>query len=317
MIANIQPVPNSPWLLVTHIATSDVYTPVNENFGRTVIVTGTIIFYLGLGAVLIWRQRRLRYFQSEAEAAEVLRKTEEELLLLTGELDNKVRERTAELQDVNQQLHALSQQMVDMQEQQIKNLARELHDRIGQNLTAININLSLVNQLLPKNSSEKIRARLTDTTHLVEETVARMRNVVAEFLPPMLESYGLSPALSWYGEQFAARTNIRVQVNDHRSEAARLSPEVEIGLFRIVQEAMNNIAKHSQASRVNIEMKDDDGLLMTISDDGVGFDLQVVLSRPAHWGFAIMQERARALRALLEIKSAPGEGAQIILRIPK
>jgi signal transduction histidine kinase len=251
----------------------------------------------------------LRYFQSEAEAAEVLRKTEEELLILTDELDNKVRERTAELQDVNRQLHALSQQMVGMQEQQIKNLARELHDRIGQNLTAININLSLVNQLLPKKSSEKIRARLADTSHLVEETVARMRNVVAEFLPPMLESYGLSPALSWYGEQFEARTNIRVQVNDHRSQSARLFPEVEIGLFRIVQEAMNNIAKHSQASQVNIEMNDNDGMTMIVSDNGVGFDPRTV--------FAIMRERANVLGASLEILSTPGEGARIILRIPK
>ncbi len=317
MLADIQPVPDSSWILVTHTEMVSVYAPVNENFGRTVIVTGTIILYLGLGAVLIWRQRQLNYYQSEAEAAEILRKTKEELLILTRELDDKVRERTAELQDVNQQLRALSQQMVDMQEQQIKSLARELHDSIGQNLTAININLSVALQLLPKKSSEKIRARLTDTSHLVEETVARMRNVIADFLPPMLERYGLSPALSWYGEQFAARTNIGVQVNDRRKDAARFSPEVEIGLFRIIQEAMNNIAKHSHASLVVIEIRDEENMTLTISDNGIGFEPQVVFAKPAHWGFAIMRERARALDADLDIQSASGKGVTITLRILK
>jgi signal transduction histidine kinase len=315
---------------------TEVYAPVTDNFGRTVIVAGTIIFYSGLGLVLIWRQRQLKYYKSEAEAAEILRKTEEELRLLTQELDNKVRERTAQLQTVNQklleekqraeslledikenreQLRALSQQMVDIQEKQIKTLARELHDSIGQNLTAININLSLVRQLLPKKYPEDIKLRLTDTSHLVEETVARMRNVIADFLPPMLESYGLSPALSWYGDQFAARTNIRVQVNDRRGDAARLPPETEVGLFRIVQESLNNVAKHAHASQVDIEMKDDgDHMLMTISDNGMGFDPQIIFEMPAHWGFAIMRERARALDASFDILSAPGEGTKILLR---
>lgn len=318
MIADIQPVPDSPWFLVTHIAKSEVYAPVTQNFGRTVIVTGTLIFYLGLGAVLIWRQRQLKYFQSEAEAAETLRQTQEELLRLTEQLDLKVRERTAELQDANQQLRALSRQMVDMQERQIKDLARELHDRIGQNLTAININLSLALQLLPKDSPADVRARLADTTRLVEETVARMRNVVAEFLPPMLESYGLLPALAWYGKQFEARTNIKARVNDDRSAETRLAPEVEIGLFRIAQEALNNVAKHAQATRVNVELKDDGrDITLTICDDGQGFDPQAVAAQPGHWGLAMMRERAKTLGAALEIEAAAGKGAKIILRVPR
>jgi two-component sensor histidine kinase len=339
MIAVAQPVPDSPWVLVTHMVTSEVYAPVNENFGRTVIVTGTIIFYSGLGMVLIWRQRQLKYYQSEAEAAEVLRKTEDELRLLMRELDNKVRERTAELQTVNQklleekqraellvedirenreQLRALSRQMVDLQEIQIKALARELHDRVGQNLTAININLSLLQQLLPENYPESIKSRLTDTSQIVAETVMRMRNIMADFLPPMLESYGLAPTLSWYGEQFTKRTNIPVNVNDYRESAARLQPETEVGLFRIVQEALNNVAKYAHAAQVEIEMKDDgDHILMTITDNGVVFDPQVIFAKPAHWGFAIMRERARALDVSFDIQSAPDKGVKILLRIKR
>ncbi len=337
MISIAQAVPDSPWFLVTHMDTSEVRVPVREYFFGTIIVTGTIIFYSGLGMVLIWRQRQLKYYQSEAEAAEILRATEDELRLLTHGLDNKVRERTEELQKVNQklleekqraellvedikenreQLRALSQQMVDLQEIQIKNLARELHDSVGQNLTAININISLLQQLLPENYSEAIKSRLVDTSQIVEETVVRMRNVMADFLPPMLESYGLSPTLLWYGEQFTKRTNIPVSVNDYRFSVARLLPQTEVGLFRIVQEALNNVAKYALASQVDIELKDDgDQLLMTIADDGVGFDPQVVFAKPAHWGFAIMRERARALDASFDIQSAPGEGTKILLRM--
>ncbi len=310
MLADIQPVPRFPWTLVTHISMNEVYAPVWENFGRAAVVSGTLFFYLGLGALLIWRQRQLKYYQAEAQAAEVLRKTEEELRQLTRELDQKVRERT-------EQLRALSQQMVETQERQIKNLASELHDRIGQNLTAINIQLSLVSQLLPKNASAALRARLTDAAQLVEETVARMRNLAAEFLPPMLEHYGLAAALTWYGEQFEARANIRVEVKDGRSQAARLPPEVEVGLFRVAQEALNNVAKHARASRVLVELRDEDGFALTIADDGIGFDPQTALNAPGHWGFAIMRERASAAGASFTAESAPGAGTKITLRIPK
>jgi PAS domain S-box-containing protein len=264
---------------------------------------------------------------------------EQELRALMQELDNKVRERTRELQQVNQillqekqraellvedikenheKLRALSQQLVDLQEEQIRYLARELHDSVGQNLTAININLSLLGQLLPENSPDDLKSRLVDTSQIVEETIVRMRNIMADFLPPMLERYGLSPTLSWYGEQFMKRTNIPVDFNDYRSEAVRLPPQAEVGLFRIVQEALNNAAKYAYATRVDIELRDDgDELLMTIADNGVGFDPQVVFSKSARWGFAIMRERARALDASFDIKSAPGQGTKILLRIAR
>lgn len=339
MIGFVQAVPNSPWLLVTQMNTSEIYNPIRVYFGRTILVTSTIIFYSGLGLVLIWRQRQLKFYQSEAEAAEILRATEDALRALTQELDDKVRERTEELQKVNQklldekqraellvedikenreQLRVLGQQMVGLQEKQIKNLARELHDNIGQNLTTININLSLLRQQMPEDYPENIRSRLADTSQIVEETVVRMRNVMADFLPPMLESYGLAPTLSWYGEQFAKRTNIAVSVNDYRLSAARLPPLAEVGLFRIVQEALNNVTKYAHAANVDIELKDDgNDMLMTIADNGVGFDPQVVLGKAGHWGFAIMRERAEALDASFEIRSAPDKGTKVLLRIAR
>jgi PAS domain S-box-containing protein len=224
-----------------------------------------------------------------------------------------------EVQENRQQLRGLSQQLVDLQEEQIRNLSRELHDSVGQNLTAINLNLTLLQQILPKNCPDDISLRLADTSQMMEEAIARMRNIMADFLPPMLESYGLSTTLLWYGEQFTKRMNIPVLVNDHSLRVLRLPPQVEIGFFRIVQEALNNVAKYAHATQVNIDlMDDDDHVLMIIADDGVGFDSRAVLAEPsAHWGLAIMHERARALDASFNIESALGKGTKILLRIAR
>jgi len=299
-IADVRAAPQD-WILVTQTSVAEMRNSISLYFGRTVVVAGTVVFYTGLGLALIWRQQLLKRYQAESEAAQ----------RRAAELDAKVRERTAELS-------ALARQMADMHEKQIRDLARELHDGVGQNLTAINLNLTLVRETLPADTPAAVKSRLADTGQLVEETVARMRNVMADFLPPMLEHYGLTPALVWYGEQFAQRTGMQINVRDLRADAARLPPQVEVGLFRIAQEALNNVAKYARASEAEIELSDDGEFMrMTLTDDGVGFDPQTVFADTTHWGFAIMRERARALGATLEIQSAPNAGTKIILRMAR
>ncbi len=300
MIADVRPAPEG-WTLITQTSIVKMRDTISVYFGRTVVVTGTIVFYTGLGLALVWRQQLLKRYQQETKAAQHR----------ADELDGKVRERTAELS-------ALSRQMADMHEKQIRDLARELHDGVGQNLTAINLNLSLLRETIPAEEIETSKPILANTSQLVEETVARMRNVMADFLPPMLEHYGLTSALDWYAEQFAQRASLQVHVNDVRSNQARLDPKEEVGLFRIAQEALNNIAKHARASQAEIELSDEDEVLqLTIRDDGVGFDPQAILPDTTHWGFAIMRERARALGATIEIHSAPNNGTQITLQMPR
>ncbi|MBI3738043.1 MAG: sensor histidine kinase [Chloroflexi bacterium] len=300
MIAVVRTAPEG-WILITQTSVADMYDSIRVYFGRTIVVTGTVVFYSGLGLALIWRQQLLKRYQAESAASQQR----------AVELEAKVHERTAELS-------ALSQQIADMHEKQIQDLAQELHDGVGQNLTAINLNLSVLRELLPENSPDGMKLRLADTSQLVEETVARMRNVMADFLPPMLEHYGLTPALTWYGEQFARRTNLQVNVHDRRANPGRLSTQAEVGLFRIVQEALNNAAKYANATKVDIEINEDrEYMQMTISDNGVGFDPQTISTEMSHWGLAIMRERARALDATLEIQSAPKAGTKIVLRMAR
>jgi signal transduction histidine kinase len=224
-----------------------------------------------------------------------------------------------EIKENRQQLSGLSRQLVEIQEDQFQRLGRELHDHVGQDLTAINLNLSLLEGMLPENSPDGIHQRLEDTGRLVELAVGRMRNIMADFRPPMLDTYGLAPALFWYCQQLTQRTELPVNVNDRQMSEVRLPLQAEVGLFRIAQEALANIVKHARAKRVDIDLVDEDGIFtMTVADDGVGFDPREVASRPeAHWGLAIMRERARAIDASFALETAPGKGTKVVLSLAR
>ncbi len=142
---------------------------------------------------------------------------------------------------------------------------------------------------------------------------------MSDILPPMLERYGLTAALLWYTDKFTTQMHIPVTVNDSSLKDVRLPHPVELGLFRVTQEALTNVAKHAQATRVEIALKaQGNDILMTITDDGVGFDPQVApTEQDERWGLSIMRERASVIGALFTIKSLPGEGTKVILRVSR
>jgi signal transduction histidine kinase len=217
------------------------------------------------------------------------------------------------------QLRGLSQKLVQIQEKQYSHLAKELHDRVGQDMTAININLNIIRTLLPAQTSKDIISRLDDTEQLVQESVVRMRSTMAEFRPPMLDQYGLTAALYWYSEQYMRRTGIVIDINDRYLKDTRLPSDIEIALFRIVQEALNNIAKYANASQVNIEfLEQKDKILMTVTDNGTGFKVeQQEINSSGHWGMTIMRERARAINGQFFLRSVPGKGTQVVVQVRK
>ena len=224
-----------------------------------------------------------------------------------------------QLTESQNQLRGLSQKLVQVQENHFKHLAGEMHDQIGQDMTAINVNLNILQALLPKNTSDDIISRLTDTEKLVQESVKRMRSLMSELRPPMLDQYGITAALNWYCEQYQRRTKIELVVNDHYMKNIRPPVEVEIALFRIAQEALNNVAKHAKATHVNIELFEEKGdIMMAITDNGIGFETKNQdSSTRAHWGLTLMQERARAVNGKFLLRSVPGQGTQIVVRVGK
>lgn len=215
-------------------------------------------------------------------------------------------------------LQALSRRLVEAEEAERRRIAGELHDRVGQNLSALNINLDIVLGALGENAPMDVRVRLRDSLALVDGTLQSIENVMADLRPPLLEEYGLGAALGWYAEEFFKRTGIEVDFQDEARERNReLRRDAAVALLRIAQEALNNVAKHAHAKRVRIAVSALAGAMsVEIGDDGAGFDPLEAEARASRWGMTTMRERAEAVGGRLEIASARGTGTVLRATVP-
>ena len=212
-------------------------------------------------------------------------------------------------------LRRLGSRMTSAEEEQRKRLARELHDRVGQILTAIGINLNYVSGML-SGESAALHERLDEAMNQVEQVSDRIRDVMSELRPMVLDDYGLPGALQWYAEQFSRRTGIRVSVVE-APDMPRLSLEVETVLYRIAEEAFTNISKHAAATAVSVTLGSTGSIYtMEITDDGQGFDVasKTALPGQAGWGLMTMQERAGSVGASLRVVSRPKGGTTIVVQ---
>jgi len=223
------------------------------------------------------------------------------------------------IRERGEQLRVLSQQLVKIQETERHSLARELHDEVGQNLTALAINLSILRSKLPAESAAKLGARLDDSQVLVEETIHRIRDVMAELRPPLLDDYGLLAALRWYAQRFSERTGIPT-LTEGENLIPRLPLAIETTLFRIAQEALTNVTKHARASQVTVTLEAVGGeICLTIADNGTGFDpssLHRTVERPGY-GLMSMQERTDAVGGRFRVESTPEKGTRLIVEVPR
>lgn len=220
-----------------------------------------------------------------------------------------------------QQLHALTGQLAETQEIERKQLARELHDRVGQNLTALGLNLNLIGAHLSETTpgAGAVQVRLNDSLALVEQTTQCIRDVMADLRPPVLDDYGLLAALRWYGGRVAARAGFTITIKGEEP-FPRLDTPIENALFRIAQEALTNVAKHAQATHVILKVELDNGIVrLIVSDNGHGFDLACLTlptERPS-WGVLTMTERAEAIGGWFQIESDPGQGTQVVVEVSR
>jgi two-component system sensor histidine kinase UhpB len=214
------------------------------------------------------------------------------------------------LRQYAEQLLITSRRVVDAQEAERRQLARELHDRVGPNLTALGINLRLIEESLPHEQRTRIAGTLRDSSRLVEETVAVTRDVMAGLRPQSLDDYGLVVALRTLAAGFTKRTGTPVSIR--ASDAPGRAPRpADLALFRIAQEALNNIAKHAQATRVEIRYTEGGGALsFEIEDNGRGFDRKR-LEAGGGWGLLIMRERAASIGASFDVDSGPDRGVRL------
>jgi PAS domain S-box-containing protein len=212
-------------------------------------------------------------------------------------------------------LRVTSRRLVEVQEAERRLLAGELHDRVGQNLTALGLNLSIVASGLPAEDYPELAARLEESSLLVQGTVDAMRNVMAELRPHALDDYGLPAALRTLAASFSRRTGIQVAFQGD-APVTELPKPVDLAMFRIAQEALNNVAKHSNADRVEIAVKRVNGLAtLSVRDNGVGFDPRRTgaSNNGAGWGLLIMRERAEAVGADFSLHAEPDAGVQVLV----
>jgi signal transduction histidine kinase len=215
-------------------------------------------------------------------------------------------------------LQMFSRQLIEAQEDERRRIARELHDQIGQVLTAVKMNLHAVGRVC---DTREAGAHIKDNIEAVDEALRLVRDLSVDLRPPLLDDLGLVTALHWYVDRYARRSEISAEVIiDLKDPNERFSREVETACFRIAQEALTNVARHARANKVSLRLrKKQEVLFLTIKDDGKGFDPKALRRRAprvATLGLIGMQERAHAAGGVLEISSAPSKGTEIRLQLP-
>jgi signal transduction histidine kinase len=220
------------------------------------------------------------------------------------------------LHESRRRLQILSQRLVDVQEEERRALARELHDRVGQTLAALNINLIIISSQLSADVAQQIGTRLQDSMNLVAETIALVRNVMTDLRPAVLDDYGLEAALESHLALFMSRYEIRAKLEKPDPSIPRLGSSLEMTFLRIAQEALMNIARHAHASEVKLSLKQEqDVITMTVQDNGIGIESWQEANRPGSHGLTIMRERAEAFGGTLQVKSTPGQGTKVEVSI--
>jgi signal transduction histidine kinase len=252
------------------------------------------------------------------------KQAEESLRLLNLELESRVEARTAELQVMNQtlrenrrRLQVLSQRLVQVQEEERRSLARELHDRVGQSLMALKLNLAIIQGEIARGYTEQIGARLADSIELATEVIMLVRDVMSNLRPTILDDYGLESALQTYISELQTRYGIPVHFEKRTPPLPRLDSSIEITLLRISQEALTNIARHAQASQAILSLQlEENQIRLIVEDNGIGIPSLEKAGRSRSHGLKIMQERAEALEGTFHMRSTPGEGTKIEVIIP-
>ncbi|MEZ5356838.1 MAG: sensor histidine kinase [Bryobacteraceae bacterium] len=228
--------------------------------------------------------------------------------ILKLEADRSVRYR--DLLHAQEELHELSAELVKAQEAERRSIARDLHDQVGQSLGALLMDLGRA--LNEVKDNERARALLAAAKDGAERTVNEVRNIGLLLRPSMLDDLGLAPAIHWQAREVSRRTGLRVDV-DAGELPDTLPDEHRTCVFRIVQEALNNAARHANASLVQIAVRQlSDAVMVVVRDNGVGFDPEYMRGM----GIVGMEERVRHLGGVFGLQSEPGKGTVLKVELP-
>ncbi len=225
-------------------------------------------------------------------------------------LETESNTRYREVVQAREELHRLSARLVEVQEEERRKLSRELHDEIGQSMSALNVELGNLASVLPPDNAA-LNERVQALKRLAENNVVVLRNLSLLLRPSMLDDLGLVPALKWQAREVARRNGLKIKV-EAEDAADDLPDEYRTCIFRVVQEALHNVTRHAKAEQVRITVRrGDDGVSVRIYDNGAGFH-----TRDKGMGILGMEERVRHLRGSFRVESQPGQGTTIAVDLP-
>jgi signal transduction histidine kinase len=232
-------------------------------------------------------------------------------IMRTLNLENELQRRYDEGLRNQQELKELSARLVSAQEEERRAISRELHDEVGQSLSALLMEAGNAAARVPQSSAD-VRRHVESIKRLAEASVNVIRNMTLLLRPSMLDDFGLVPALEWQAREVSKRTGLRVQVNAEDAADA-LPEEHKTCIYRVVQEALHNCARHSQARSVKVVVwQERSKILLSVEDDGLGFDA----GRVRGLGLVGMEERVHHLGGEFNIHSRRGVGTSVAVELP-
>lgn len=230
-------------------------------------------------------------------------------------LERQAASETRRAEGAERELRRLSQQLVRTQEEERRSLSRELHDQVGQQLTALRVEIANLGRIQPDQRGV-FETHLKEAKQLAVQTMRTVRDLAMGLRPSMLDDLGLGPAIEWQAREFSRRSGVPATVEFQGGINGELSEAERTSLFRIVQEALTNITKHAKASGVHITLKsDEEAIRLSVADDGLG----IGGGAPQGHGLGLlgMEERARELGGHFTLTSAAGEGTKIEVWLPR
>ncbi len=276
--------------------------------------------------------RSIRYAIERKQAEMALKQAEASLQRERDQLERRVRERTAELSAANDALkeeiarreraesahEQVLRRLVAAEETERARVSRELHDRLGQDLTALKLGLQIVRKR--RACPPAVRESAGNLEQLTDRLMRDTHRLAWELRPAALDDFGLEMALRRHADEWATLSGVPVDFHNRGATARRLAPELETALYRITCEALTNVFRHARARRVSVLLeRRADHVSLIVEDDGRGFKAAALLRAPAtkgKLGLLGMQERARLAGGTVEIESNPGAGTTVFVRLP-
>jgi signal transduction histidine kinase len=215
-----------------------------------------------------------------------------------------------------EQLRALAERLQWVREADRKQVARDLHDQIGQILTAIKMDMTWMIRHLPESEVE-VLSRLRESTQSINDGVKAVRTICSGLRPGVLDDLGLAAAIEWQASEFSSRNSIHCQVSVPPVDL-HLDGDRATATFRIFQECLTNVIRHAQAKTVRVDLcQEDENIVLVVQDDGIGFHEPNLSNTLGSLGLLGMKERAQFCGGDVHISSSPGNGTKVTVRVPE